>query len=168
MVLATGMAGITKTNCKISAWDTSEPLNTSSSGPLPLVNPWDVMPSESIESTGWANFDNFENTLSIENKEREANKSTNDERKEETPEETVVNLTEKISSEDVGSAETIADENVGNDNGKNADSTGNQVLLTDFGSADKSEEDKAIFANENVNSSESASRYYFIVIFDQS
>ncbi|XP_017892342.1 serine/threonine-protein phosphatase 6 regulatory subunit 3 isoform X2 [Ceratina calcarata] len=32
------------------------------------VDPWDVVPSaESVESTGWANFDNFENTLNMEN-----------------------------------------------------------------------------------------------------
>lgn len=31
------------------------------------MNPWDVAPSEPVESTGWANFDNFENTVSMEN-----------------------------------------------------------------------------------------------------
>ncbi|XP_043504075.1 serine/threonine-protein phosphatase 6 regulatory subunit 3 isoform X3 [Polistes fuscatus] len=46
--------------------DTSDepiPANTT----IPEVNPWDVVPSEPLESTGWANFDNFESTLSIEN-----------------------------------------------------------------------------------------------------
>ncbi|KAK2587988.1 hypothetical protein KPH14_004065 [Odynerus spinipes] len=41
----------------------SLPANTT----LPEVNPWDVVPSEPVESTGWANFDNFESTLNIEN-----------------------------------------------------------------------------------------------------
>ncbi|CAK9802611.1 Serine/threonine-protein phosphatase 6 regulatory subunit 3 [Anthophora plagiata] len=43
-------------------WDSTEPLSTSTA--LPEVNPWDVVP---VESTGWANFDNFENTLNMEN-----------------------------------------------------------------------------------------------------
>ncbi|XP_014486158.1 PREDICTED: serine/threonine-protein phosphatase 6 regulatory subunit 3 isoform X2 [Dinoponera quadriceps] len=46
-------------------WDTAEPLTSGTA--LPPVNPWDVVPSEPMESTGWANFDNFENSLSIEN-----------------------------------------------------------------------------------------------------
>lgn len=31
------------------------------------MNPWDVVSSEPVESTGWANFDNFENALNVEN-----------------------------------------------------------------------------------------------------
>lgn len=46
-------------------WESAEPLSTATT--LPEVNPWDVVPSEPVESTGWANFDNFENTLNMEN-----------------------------------------------------------------------------------------------------
>ncbi|XP_076622483.1 phosphatase 6 regulatory subunit 1-like protein fmt isoform X2 [Colletes latitarsis] len=47
------------------AWDSTEPLSTGNT--LPEVNPWDSAPSETVEPTGWANFDNFENILSVEN-----------------------------------------------------------------------------------------------------
>ncbi|XP_053971363.1 serine/threonine-protein phosphatase 6 regulatory subunit 3 [Hylaeus anthracinus] len=47
-------------------WNTTEPLSTGNNT-LPEVNPWDSAPSETVEPTGWANFDNFENTLSVEN-----------------------------------------------------------------------------------------------------
>ncbi|XP_012342045.1 serine/threonine-protein phosphatase 6 regulatory subunit 3 isoform X1 [Apis florea] len=46
-------------------WESTEQLPTNTT--LPEVNPWDVVSSEPVESTGWANFDNFENTLNIEN-----------------------------------------------------------------------------------------------------
>ncbi|XP_029047430.1 serine/threonine-protein phosphatase 6 regulatory subunit 3 isoform X2 [Osmia bicornis bicornis] len=46
-------------------WGPTEPPSTGTA--LPEVNPWDVAPSEPVESTGWANFDNFENTVSMEN-----------------------------------------------------------------------------------------------------
>lgn len=49
----------------ILAWESTEQLPTNTT--LPEVNPWDVVSSEPVESTGWANFDNFENTLNIEN-----------------------------------------------------------------------------------------------------
>jgi len=133
-------------------------------GPLPPVNPWDVVPSESVESTGWANFDNFENTLSIENKKSENKKPTNDECKEKTPEATATNLTKRVSSENVDAAETVSNENVGNSNEKNANSVGNQVFEADLStikSSNKSEEDETISTNENVNSNElPASRYF--------
>ncbi|KAH0946482.1 hypothetical protein HN011_011282 [Eciton burchellii] len=135
-------------------WDTTEPLSTGT-GPLPPVNPWDVVPSESVESTGWANFDNFENTLSIENKESENKKPTNDECKEKTPQAVVVNLTKRVFSENVDVTETVSNENVGNSNEKNAN-PGNQVFEADLSaikSNNKSEEDKTI-SNENVNSDE--------------
>ncbi|KOC61525.1 Serine/threonine-protein phosphatase 6 regulatory subunit 3 [Habropoda laboriosa] len=45
--------------------DSTKPLPTSTA--LPEVNPWDVVQSESVVSTGWANFDNFENTFNMEN-----------------------------------------------------------------------------------------------------
>ncbi|XP_043504083.1 serine/threonine-protein phosphatase 6 regulatory subunit 3 isoform X4 [Polistes fuscatus] len=46
-------------------WNFPEPIPANTT--IPEVNPWDVVPSEPLESTGWANFDNFESTLSIEN-----------------------------------------------------------------------------------------------------
>ncbi|XP_025163428.1 serine/threonine-protein phosphatase 6 regulatory subunit 3 isoform X1 [Harpegnathos saltator] len=61
-------------------WDTTEPLTSNTA--LPPVNPWDVVPSEPVESTGWANFDNFENSLSIENAASEDKKQCDDELKE--------------------------------------------------------------------------------------
>lgn len=33
---------------------------------IPANNPWDVAGEEQSEQTGWANFDNFESTLSID------------------------------------------------------------------------------------------------------
>lgn len=47
----------------ISAWDTPEPL--SSNTILPEVNPWDSSTSPTDESSGWANFDNFDSSLHI-------------------------------------------------------------------------------------------------------
>jgi len=146
---------------KISAWDTTEPLNTGT-GPLPPVNPWDVVPSESVESTGWANFDNFENTLSIENKESENKKSTNDECKEKTSEATAINLTKRVSSENIDVAETISNENVENSNEKNANSVGNEADLSAIKNSNKSEENEIISTNENVNSKELPASRYFI------
>ncbi|XP_011329157.1 serine/threonine-protein phosphatase 6 regulatory subunit 3 isoform X2 [Ooceraea biroi] len=131
-------------------WDTTEPLSTSGGGPLPPVNPWDVVASESVESTGWANFDNFENTLSIENKESEEKKPSSDERKEKMSETTAANLTERVS----GLTETASNES----GGKSADSVGNQAPGADLSAVEsnKSEEDKTTSTNENVKSSESS------------
>ncbi|XP_008553758.1 serine/threonine-protein phosphatase 6 regulatory subunit 3 isoform X1 [Microplitis demolitor] len=44
-------------------WDTPEPL--SSNTILPEVNPWDSSTSPTDESSGWANFDNFDSSLHI-------------------------------------------------------------------------------------------------------
>nr|XP_003708528.1 PREDICTED: serine/threonine-protein phosphatase 6 regulatory subunit 3 isoform X1 [Megachile rotundata]XP_012152984.1 PREDICTED: serine/threonine-protein phosphatase 6 regulatory subunit 3 isoform X1 [Megachile rotundata] len=46
-------------------WAPTEPACTGTS--IPEANPWAVVPPEPVESTGWANFDNFENTVSMEN-----------------------------------------------------------------------------------------------------
>jgi len=89
---------------EISAWDTTEPLSTGTI--LPPVNPWDVVPSEPVESTGWANFENFENTLSIENTVSEDKKPC-DELKEKPSEATAANLIEK----NLASSESIEDGN---------------------------------------------------------
>ncbi|XP_063987263.1 serine/threonine-protein phosphatase 6 regulatory subunit 3 isoform X2 [Diachasmimorpha longicaudata] len=44
-------------------WDSSEPISTTIV--LPQVNPWDANASQAEESSGWANFDDFESTLNI-------------------------------------------------------------------------------------------------------
>ncbi|XP_024944223.1 serine/threonine-protein phosphatase 6 regulatory subunit 3 isoform X2 [Cephus cinctus] len=48
----------------VTEWDSTEPLSTNVV--LPKVNPWDVVPSEPVEQSGWANFDNFESSLNID------------------------------------------------------------------------------------------------------
>lgn len=62
------------------SWGSTEPLPTNTT--IPEVNPWDVVPSEPVESTGWANFDNFENTLNMENAVIIDNKLCDDGKKE--------------------------------------------------------------------------------------
>ncbi|XP_018400656.1 PREDICTED: serine/threonine-protein phosphatase 6 regulatory subunit 3 isoform X2 [Cyphomyrmex costatus] len=127
-------------------WNNPEPPNTI----LTPVNPWDVVPSEPVESTGWANFENFENTLSIENTVSEDKKPC-DELKEETSEATAVNLTGK---------NLACSESVGDGNEKITDYVDSQVVETKLPVAEinlhdsKSDEHKTIFANENVNPSE--------------
>ncbi|XP_077280575.1 phosphatase 6 regulatory subunit 1-like protein fmt isoform X2 [Temnothorax americanus] len=133
-------------------WDTTEPLNTGTI--LPPVNPWDVVPSEPVESTGWANFENFENTLSIENTVSEDKKPC-DVLKDKTSEATAANLTEK---------NMASSENIGDGNEKNKDYVDSQVVETelpvaetnlDDGKSDsKNDEHKMISANETVNPSE--------------
>jgi len=142
---------------EISAWDTTEPLSTGTI--LPPVNPWDVVPSEPVESTGWANFENFENTLSIENTVSEDKKPC-DELKEKTSEATTANLIEK----NLASNESIED---GNE--KNRDLIDSQVVETGLSIAEtnpndsKNDEHKTISANENANPSElSVNRYLYI------
>jgi len=142
---------------EISAWDTTEPLSTGTI--LPPVNPWDVVPSEPVESTGWANFENFENTLSIENTVSEDKKPC-DELREKTSEATAANLTEK---------NLASSESIGDDNEKNRD-IDSQVVGTGLSAAEtnlndsKSDEHKTtISVNENANSSElSVNRYLYM------
>ncbi|KAG7211282.1 hypothetical protein KM043_010587 [Ampulex compressa] len=60
-------------------WDSAEPLPNNTA--LPEVNPWEVTPAaESVESTGWANFDNFESTLNSEKNMIIDNKSCKEEK----------------------------------------------------------------------------------------
>lgn len=133
---------------EISAWDTTEPLNTGTI--LPPVNPWDVVPSEPVECTGWANFENFENTLSIENTTVSEDKKLCDKLKEKASEATDAILTKE---------DTSSSESVGNDNEKSKDVDG-QVVETELSTAEtnpndsKSDEHKTISANENANPSE--------------
>ncbi|XP_018357809.1 PREDICTED: serine/threonine-protein phosphatase 6 regulatory subunit 3 isoform X2 [Trachymyrmex cornetzi] len=131
-------------------WNNTEPPNTI----LPPVNPWDVTPSEPIESTGWANFENFENTLSIENTVSEEKKPC-DELKEKISEATAVNLTEK---------NVTCSESVGDGNEKSTDYVDSQVVEMKLPAAEinlndsKSDEHMMISANENVNSELSVNR----------
>lgn len=119
---------------------------------LPPVNPWEVVPSEPVESTGWANFENFENSLSIENTGSE-NKKPCDELKEKIPETTAANLIEKTSSDSAG-----------DDDEKNKDLIASEslpVAETNVGSS-KSDEDKPIPVNEAASTSElSVNRYLY-------
>ncbi|XP_025993083.1 serine/threonine-protein phosphatase 6 regulatory subunit 3 isoform X2 [Solenopsis invicta] len=127
-------------------WDTTEPLSTGTI--LPPVNPWDVVPSEPVESTGWANFENFENTLCIENTTMSEEKKLCNELKEKASEAMDANLTEK---------DTSSSESVGDGTEKCKDS---QVVDTELPTAEtnpndsKSDERKMISANENINPSE--------------
>ncbi|XP_011062028.1 PREDICTED: serine/threonine-protein phosphatase 6 regulatory subunit 3 isoform X2 [Acromyrmex echinatior] len=131
-------------------WNNTEPPNTI----LPPVNPWDVASSEPIESTGWANFENFENTLSIENTVSEEKKPC-DELKEKISEVTAVNLTEK---------NVTCSKSVGDGNEKSTDYVDSQVVEMKLPAEEinlndsKSDEHKMISANENVNSELSVSR----------
>lgn len=133
---------------EISAWDTTEPLNTGTI--LPPVNPWDVASSEPVESTGWANFENFENTLSIENTAGENKKTMCDELKT-ASETTAANLTEK----DMAFSESFEESDE-----KNRDCISNQVIGTDLpametnlsSSSSKIDENIVISADENINS----------------
>lgn len=118
---------------------------------LPPVNPWDVVPSEPVESTGWANFDNFENSLNIENAASEDKKLCDDKLKEKVSE-TIVDSKETTS--------TTINESVGDDNeeeSKNSASTevtGSGMppnMETNLNS--KSDEDKTIPADKNANPS---------------
>ncbi|KAG5342120.1 PP6R3 phosphatase, partial [Acromyrmex charruanus] len=137
--------------------ETTDPWNNTSEPPntiLPPVNPWDVAPSEPIESTGWANFENFENTLSIENTVSEEKKPC-DELKEKISEATAVNLTEK---------NVTCSKSVGDGNEKSTDYVDSQVVEMKLPAEEinlndsKSDEHKMISANENVNSELSVSR----------
>ncbi|XP_011636072.1 serine/threonine-protein phosphatase 6 regulatory subunit 3 isoform X1 [Pogonomyrmex barbatus] len=125
-------------------WDTAEPLSTGTI--LPPVNPWDVVPSEPVESTGWANFENFENTLSIDNNVKDDKNLS--EIKEKTSETTATNLTEK----------NVASKSVRDDNEKCRENVDSQVVGTESSitgtnfNDSKSDEHKTIFTN--VDSSE--------------
>lgn len=144
---------------EISAWDTTEPLNTGTI--LPPVNPWDVVPSEPVESTGWANFENFENTLSIESSVSEDKKPCN-EIKEKPSEATAANLTET----NVASSESVGDDG----NEKSGSYVDSQIVETGLPAAEtnvndsKSDEDKTISENKNANPSElSDNRYLYSI-----
>lgn len=138
---------------EILAWDTTESLNTNTV--LPPVNPWDVASSEPVESTGWANFENFENTLSIENTTSEDNKTMCDELKK-TSETTAVDLTEK----NVAFNESLENEKricisspVIEKTCQNKDLPAMETnLSSSSSSSSKSDENKMITVDENINS----------------
>ncbi|XP_032690827.1 serine/threonine-protein phosphatase 6 regulatory subunit 3-like isoform X3 [Odontomachus brunneus] len=129
-------------------WDTTEPLTSSTA--LPPVNPWDVVPSEPVESTGWANFDNFENSLNIENTASEDKKPRDDELKEKVSE-TIADSKEK---------DTTTSENVEDDNEKESKDSANTEVTgsgmpsnTETNLNSKSDENKTILADKNANPS---------------
>ncbi|XP_011697032.1 PREDICTED: serine/threonine-protein phosphatase 6 regulatory subunit 3 isoform X4 [Wasmannia auropunctata] len=132
-------------------WDNTEPLSTGTI--LPPVNPWDVVPSEPVESTGWANFENFENTLSIENTASEDKKPCDELKEKPSEAATAANLTEKNLSETFS-------ENAGDGNEETADRVDNQTIGTELPAAEnnindsQSDEHKMVSAVENANPSE--------------
>lgn len=130
-------------------WDSTEPLTSGTA--LPPVNPWDVVPSEPVESTGWANFENFENTLSIENTVSEDKKPC-DELKQKAPETTG----------DSREKNTTFIESVEEEGEKSKNSTESKVLeAADLPAAEtnfndsRNDEDKTIAADSNANPSKS-------------
>lgn len=115
---------------------------------LPPVNPWDVVPSEPVESTGWANFENFENTLSIENSSISENKKPCDEPKQKTSETTE-------DSKGTSSIEGVED----GDEKSKVSADGEAIETTDLPAAEtnidnsRNDEDKTITADSNANPS---------------
>lgn len=101
-----------------------------------------MVPSEPVESTGWANFDNFYNSLSIENTASEDKKSCDDGLKEKMSE-TIVDSKEKDTV-----ATVVSSENVGDDVEKREDSASTEVTgsgvpsNTEANLNSKSDEDK--------------------------
>lgn len=110
-----------------------------------------------MESTGWANFESFENTPSAENTE---NKKPHDELKEKMSDTTAANLTEKDSSfcEIVGDNER---DKKSEDFIKNEPSEIDlSATKTDLNKSESNEEPIISAANENVNTKElPADRY---------
>lgn len=140
---------------KILAWDTTESLNTNTI--LPPVNPWDVASSEPVESTGWANFENFENTLSIDNTTSEDKKTTCDELKK-TSETTAVDLTEKNiafseSFENEKSRDCISNEVI--------EKTDLPVMETNLSSSTNKSDENKISVDENISSNKLDNRYLY-------
>lgn len=120
-----------------------------SSTALPPVNPWDVVPSEPVESTGWANFDNFENSLNIENAASEDKKPRDDELKEKVSE-TIADSKEKdTTSESVGDGNEKESKDSANIEVTGSDMPSN----TETNLNSKSDEKKTIFADKNANPS---------------
>lgn len=156
---------------EISAWGTTEQPNTTGTV-LPPVNPWETPSSEPVESTGWANFANFENTLSIESTTNEDKKTACDELKEKTSETTAADLKEKIM------VFSNLNEREGDD--KNRDCTSsNQMIETDSSAMEtnlnsssgetdenKEREYQLISVDENINSNELPDNRYLYIASD--
>lgn len=60
----------------ISAWHTTQ--HRCRALTIPPSNPWDVANQEQSEQTGWANFDNFESILNIDEKKTGTNNQLNE------------------------------------------------------------------------------------------
>ncbi|XP_043248418.1 serine/threonine-protein phosphatase 6 regulatory subunit 3 [Colletes gigas] len=131
------------------AWDSTEPLSTGNT--LPEVNPWDSAPSETVEPTGWANFDNFENILSVENTVIVDNKLCDEIKKGPPDTSADLNKTEAV----VGSKVTA--EAIGADDVKVEDSVDSTSSHTETNINHKSIEDSLFSvctADRNANPSE--------------
>ncbi|XP_076169433.1 phosphatase 6 regulatory subunit 1-like protein fmt isoform X2 [Ptiloglossa arizonensis] len=116
---------------------------------LPEVNPWGSAPSETVESTGWANFDNFENAFSVKNTVIIDNKLCDEIKKGPPDTSADLNKTEavmenKIAAETIGAGDVEVDDSV--------DSTSSSHIESNID--DKSIEDSLYFicnANRNAN-----------------
>ncbi|XP_046411016.1 serine/threonine-protein phosphatase 6 regulatory subunit 3 isoform X1 [Neodiprion fabricii] len=77
---------------------------------IPPSNPWDVVNQEESEQTGWANFDNFESTLNIDENAGTINKPTDVTEKVQnitaTPMEKDISLEHTIDTKAVGAGDT--------------------------------------------------------------
>lgn len=77
---------------------------------IPQNNPWDVASQEQSEQTGWANFDNFESTLSIEENTATNNKPSEVAEQEQnvtpTPADKDLSLENKIGAKAIGGGDT--------------------------------------------------------------
>lgn len=113
------------------------------------MNPWGSAPSETVESTGWANFDNFENAFSVKNTVIIDNKLCDEIKKGPPDTSADLNKTEavmenKIAAEAIGAGDVEVDDSV--------DSTSSSHIESNID--DKSIEDSLYFicnANRNAN-----------------
>lgn len=111
-----------------------------------------------MESTGWANFDNFENSSNTQNVISEDKKSC-DESKEEIPE-----IEMKLTEKTVVSSETVEDNNENNKGTIDSEAPGTDVTSVETNSADESDENSTnslCSADKNANPSEPLPNRYF-------
>ncbi|XP_046827950.1 serine/threonine-protein phosphatase 6 regulatory subunit 3 isoform X1 [Vespa crabro] len=130
-------------------WNVPESLPASTT--IPEVNPWDVVPSEPVESTGWANFDNFESTLSIENNIAVDNKTS------ETVKKDVVDVAASLDKKET-ILENKSVENIGSGDTKTLDSVDSMSHQSTEANQNSKNSDDSIYSvctsDKNANPSE--------------
>lgn len=133
----------------ITVWNVPESLPASTT--IPEVNPWDVVPSEPVESTGWANFDNFESTLSIENNIVVDNKTS------ETVKKDVVDVAASLDEKEIV-LENKSVENIGSGDTKTLDSVDSMSHQSTETNQNSKTSDDSIYSvctsDKNANPSE--------------